>query len=119
MAHPLRALLRPGAEFPPNPEQVKAIEGLKKLMLEQHLLAVSDEAAAIAAASAWLPGRPPEGRPYEVGADTSGIAIGGVTGQCSEVNGKLKVLCFFSGHLSASQQHWHQLEQEFLGVAKR
>ena len=79
MAHPLRTLLRPGAVFPPNPKQVQAIEGLKKLMLEQHLLAVPDEAAAIVAASAWLTGRPPQGRPHEFGADTSGIAIGGVT----------------------------------------
>ena len=81
--------------FPPNPEQIEAIAGLKKLMLEQHFLAVPDEAAAIAAASAWLSVRPPEGRPYEVGADTSGIAIGGVTGQCAESNGKLKVLAYF------------------------
>ena len=66
---------------------MEAIEGLKRLMLEQHQLAVPDEAAAIAASSAWLAGEPPQGRPYEVGEDTSGIATGGVTGQFSEANG--------------------------------
>ena len=82
-------------------------------MLEQHFLAVPDQAAAIAAGSAWLFGRPPEGRPYEVGADTSGIAIGGVTGQCSEVNGELRVLAYFSSHLHVCQQHRHPFEQDF------
>ena len=82
VAEPLRALLKPGATFPPNDNQLKAIEGLKELVLEHHKLCVPDEAAAIKAANAWLSGAPPAGRPYETGADTSGYAIGGVCGQC-------------------------------------
>ena len=104
MAHPLRPLLKPGAAFPPNEEQLQAIEGLKSLILEAHLLAVPDEAAAIAAANAWIGGHPATGRPYELGADTSGYAIGGVTGQCCKDNGRLAILLYFSAHLSASQQ---------------
>jgi len=69
-AAPLRALLRPGATFPPNEEQLKAIERLKELIVEFHVLAVPDEAAAIAAANAWLAGEPATGHPYEIGADT-------------------------------------------------
>ena len=42
IAHPPRALLRPGAAFPPNNEQLEAIEGLKELMLQMHVLAVPD-----------------------------------------------------------------------------
>ena len=84
-------------------------------MLEMHLLAVLDEAAAIAAARAWFSGRPPEGRPYEVGADTSGIAIGGVTGQCTAVNWKLGIWGYYSAHLTDCQMHWHPFEQEFWG----
>ena len=60
VAHPLRPLLKPGAQFPPNEEQRQAIERLKELMIEQHLLTVPDEAAAIAAAAAWNAGMPPE-----------------------------------------------------------
>ena len=52
VADPLRVFLKPGASFPPNAEQVKAIEGLKELVVEQHLLYVPDEAAAIEAANA-------------------------------------------------------------------
>ena len=80
------------------------------------MLAVPDEAAAIAAANAWLSGGPPTGRPYEIGADTSGYAIGGVTGQCSASNGKLRVLLYYSAHLSACQQNWHPFEKEFWGL---
>ena len=76
VASPLRPLLRPNALFPPNEEQLKAIEGLKELLLETHTLAVPDEAGAIAAANAWLSGQAATGRPYEIGADTSGYAIG-------------------------------------------
>ena len=35
-----------------------------------------DEAAAMEGANAWLTGSLPAGRPYEVGADTSGYVIG-------------------------------------------
>jgi hypothetical protein len=38
------------------------------------------EAAAIAAASAWLNDQPLAGRPYEMGGDNSGYSIGGLTG---------------------------------------
>ena len=72
--HPLRELLRPGVEFPPNDLQRKAIDKLKTLVLETHRLAVPDERAAIEAASAWLAGEPPRdldplgrGRPAEQG----------------------------------------------------
>ena len=78
---PLRALLKKDAVFPPNEEQLQAIEDMKKLVVEDHLLAVPDEQAAIAAARAWMAGEPPAGMPYEAGADTSKIAMGGVLGQ--------------------------------------
>jgi len=112
----LRALLKPGAVFPPNPEQLKAIEQLKQLILDDHVLAVPDEMDAILAANRWLGGQPPAGRPYEMSADTSGYAIGGIMGQCAEPGGKLKVLGYFSAHLSPSQQQWHPFEQEFFGL---
>ena len=85
---PLRSLLKPGAEFPPNAEQLRAIEEMKTLVCEAHVLAVPDEEAAIRAAAAWLAGEPPVGRPYEAGADTSKIAMGGVMGQCAADGGK-------------------------------
>ena len=59
------------------------------------------------------PGRPPEGRPYELGADTSKIAMGGVMGQCDKANGRLKVLLYWSAPLSVAQSQWHPFEQEF------
>eukprot|EP00969_Alexandrium_andersonii_P313286 13841565-Alexandrium_andersonii.AAC.1 len=80
VAAPLRALLKPGAEFPPTQEQRAAIDALKELLVESHKLAVPDEEAAIRAAAAWQSGLPPDGRPYEAGADTSNIAMGGVVG---------------------------------------
>ena len=81
-----------------------------------HRLCVPDEAAAIEAANAWLSGAPPAGRPYEIGADTSGYAIGGVCGQCDKENGKLLPLLYASMHLAPHQQHWHSYEQEFWGL---
>ena len=81
-----------------------------------HLLCVPDEQAAITAANAWLHGQPPAGRPYEVGADTSGYAIGGVVGQCSEDNGKLLPLMYISAHLAAHQCHMHSSFQELWGL---
>eukprot|EP00973_Karenia_brevis_P068582 9539081-Karenia_brevis.AAC.1 len=60
--------------------------------MEHHRLRVPDEAAAIEAANAWLTGAPPAGRPYEIRADTSGYAIGGVCGQSDKHNGKLLAL---------------------------
>ena len=65
--HPLRALLKTDAVFPPNAEQLAAIEAMKKLVAEDHLLAVPDEQAAIIAARAWNCGDPPAGIPYEAG----------------------------------------------------
>jgi len=113
---PLRPLLKPGAVFPMTEEQSRAIENVKALLLEDHVLAVPDEAAAILAANAWLSGDPPEGRPFEMGADTSGYAIGGVTGQCVSDEGDLRVLLYFSAHLSLCQQQWHPYEQELWGL---
>ena len=88
---------------------------LKDLIQEAHMLAVPDEAAAIAAANAWLGGHPATGRPYELGADTSGYAIGGVTWQCQSSDGKLLALLYVSAHLVPRQQNWHPFEQEFWG----
>ena len=51
-----------------------------------------------------------------MGADTSGYAIGGVVGQCIEKEGKMRILMYFSAHLSACQQNWHPFEQEFWGL---
>ena len=72
VASPLRELLRPTARFPPNEAQLKAIEEIKKLVLEDHVLAVPDEFAAITAANRWLQDEAPGGRTYEMAADTSG-----------------------------------------------
>ena len=116
IADPIRPLLKPGAKFPPNEAQIQALEDIKALVIEQHRLAVPDEAAAIEAAHAWLSGAPPAGRPYEIGADTSGYAIGGVVGQCAEANGKLRVLLYVTAHLADHQQHWHSFEQELWGL---
>ena len=66
VADPLRDFLRPMARFPPNEIQLKAIEEIKKLVLEDHVLAVPDELAAITAANRWLQGEAPGGRPYEM-----------------------------------------------------
>ena len=107
IAEPLRALLRPTAVFPPNEKQLEAIDKLKELIVERHQLCVPDEAAAIEASRAWLSGLPPAGRPYESLADTSGYAIGGITGQCDAANGKLLVLLYVSAHLADDQMHWH------------
>ena len=79
------------------------------------MLALPDEAAAIAAANALLAGERATGRPDEVGVDTSRYAIGGATGQCAAANEKLVILHYFSAHLSWSQQNWHPFEQEFGG----
>ena len=56
------------------------MEEIKKLVLDDHLLAVPDEFAAITAANSWLQGEAPIGRPYGMAADTSGYAIGGIIG---------------------------------------
>ena len=45
---------KPGAKFPPDAEQLKAVEEIKTLVLDDHLLAVPDEFAAITAANTWL-----------------------------------------------------------------
>ena len=87
IASPLRPLLKPGALFPPSQEQRQAIDGIKDLILEDHVLAVPDEFAAITAANRWLSKAAPEGRPFELAADTSGYAIGAVMGQATKDNG--------------------------------
>ena len=96
-----------------NAEQLAAVEGLKKLCIDAHELAVPDEAAAVEAAAAFVSGEAPRGRPYEMGADTSKIAMGGVLGQCAEDNGKLRILMYWSAPLSLIQSHWHPFKQEF------
>ena len=116
VAHPLRALLKQGAEWPMNDEQKAAVQSLKDLILDAHVLAVPDEAAAILAANSWQTGSVPEGRPYEGGADTSGLATGGVFGQACPKTGKLLVLMYYSGPRSPSQQKWHPFAQEFYGL---
>ena len=75
------------------------------MAVEEHRLCVPDEADAITAANAWLAGRPPAGRHYKCGADTSGYAIGEVFGQCDAKTGKLR-----------PQQHWHSYGQELHGL---
>ena len=85
---PLRPLLKADAVFPPSPEQEKAIADMKELVKESHLLAVPDEQSPIAAARAWMAGEPPTGCPYEAGADTSKIAMGGRLGQAETPGGK-------------------------------
>ena len=113
---PLRALLKKDAVFPPNAKQMEAIEEMKKLIVEDHLLAVPDEQAAIAAARAWMAGEPPTGCPYEAGADTSKIAMGGILGQAEHPGGKLRILMYWNGVLSPAQSQWHPFEQEFYGL---
>ena len=63
-----------------------------------------------------MSGAPPAGRPYETGADTSGYAIGGITGQCDKDNGKLLVLLYTTAHLAPHQRHWHSYQQELWGL---
>ena len=79
---PLRVLLKQGAPFPPTKEQHEDLEKLKKPFLSTGVLGVLDEKAAFISANNWLSGNPlsKEGRPFEVGADTSKIAWGGVLG---------------------------------------
>ena len=114
--HPLRALLKADAVFPPNEEQKKAIQNLKDLLRSDTVLGVADEEAAMLAYHAWSRGDPPAGRPFEIGADTSKIAMGGVLGTVLCNNGKLKPLFFWNGSLSPAQSQWHPYEQEFFGL---
>ena len=51
IADPLRTLLKPDAKFPMTKLQEKAVDDLKDLVEEDHVLAVPDEAAAIEAAA--------------------------------------------------------------------
>ena len=115
MAAPLRPLLKPDAVWPMTAEQRKAVDQMKELLVESHILAVPDEAAAIEAASAWLAGLPPAGRAYELGADGCGYAIGGVFGQ-SDLKGVLMILMYYSAHLSDTQQKYHPFRQEFYAL---
>ena len=91
------------------------VEEIKKLVLDDHVLAVPDEFAAITAANCWLQGEATGGRPYEMAADTSGYAIGGIICQCTK-DGKLRVLGYYSAHLSPCQQRYQLFEQELLGL---
>lgn len=106
-------LLKPAASFPPNAGQLAATEAIKEWLIAGRLLTIPDEASALTASTAWLAGA---GRPYEMGADTSGNVIGAVAGQCNKDNGKLRVLLYFSAHLSQCQQNWHPFEQAFGGL---
>ena len=111
-------MLKPGAVWPPNDEQQAAIQALKDVLVESHVLQVPDEAAAIEAATAWLAGLPPAGRAYEVGADGCGYAIGGVFGQANPGTKVLGVLMYFSAHLSSAQQKWHPYRRSFVHSAR-
>ena len=79
------------------------------------MLYVPDEAAAIEAARAWIAGLPPAGRPYEMGVDTSKIAMGGAVGQAEKETGKLLILMYWNGTLSVAQSQMHPFEQELWG----
>ena len=72
-----------GALFPQRKEQHDDLKKLKKAFVCNKVLRIADERAAIIAANNWLSGNLPikEGRPFEVRADTSKIAWGGVLGQ--------------------------------------
>ena len=109
--HPLRALLKADAVFPPNEEQQNAIKEMKKLVVEEHTLAVPDEQAAILAARAWMNGDPPAGLPFEAGVDTSKIAMGGVLGQAEKPGGKLTILMYWNAPLSVAQSQWPPFPQ--------
>ena len=113
---PLRPLLGKDPVFPMNESQLAAIEKMKTLILESHVLAVPDERAAIAAAHAWQNKLPAAGHPYEGVADTSKIAAGGAFGQAREKGGKLRFLLYWSGPLTAAQSQWHPFEQELYGL---
>ena len=76
---------------------------MKQLVVADHQLAVPNERAAIEAAQAWMNGDPPRGCPFEAGADTSKIAMGGVLGQAAEPGGKLRVLMYWKAPLSPAQ----------------
>ena len=116
VAEPLRPLLKPGASFPPNEPQLKALDALKDLAMETHRLAVPDERAAIEAARAWMAKKPAAGHPYEGGADTSKIAVGGALGQARQRAERLHFLMYWSGALTASQSQWHPFQQELYGL---
>ena len=77
-----------------------------------------DEAAAIAAANAWMSGLEPAGRPYEGGADSCGYALGGIFGQACPMTNALKPLMYFNEPLSLAQQRWTPYEQEFYGLLR-
>ena len=113
---PLRPLLKADAVFPPNQAQLDAIEMMKKLVVEDHMLAVPDERSASAAARAWMNGDVPIGCPCEAGADTSKIAMGGVLGQASEPGGIFHILMYWSAPLSPAQSQWHIFQQDCCGI---
>ena len=76
VTHPLRPLLKPGARFLPNEEQLKAVQELKDLVCEFHKLCVPDEAAAIEAANAWLTGSRLQGAHMSLGLIFRGMQLG-------------------------------------------
>jgi len=114
--YPLKTALKEDSPYPLTAEQEKAIADLKELVKNLQILYVPDEAAAIAAARAWIAGLPPDGRPYEGGVDTSKIAMGGAEGQCTEKEGKLLIILYWNGTLSPAQSQWHASEQECWGL---
>ena len=77
-----------------------------------------DEAAAIAAAHAWLTGQEPTGSLYEGGADSCGYALGGIFGQACPLTRALRPLMYFNEPLSMTQQRWTPYELEFYGLLR-
>ena len=69
---PLRALLKPGAPFPPTKEQHDCLEALKLLFVSEAVLGVADERAALIAANNWSCGNPP---PRKVGHSKLGLIL--------------------------------------------
>ena len=92
--HPLKCLRQKDAVFPLGPPQLAAIEGMKTLILEDHILTVPNERAAIIAAHAWQDKLPADGHPYEGVADKSKIAAGGAFGQTRAKGGKIHFLLY-------------------------
>ena len=79
---------------------------MKDLVVKNHVPAVPDERSAIEAPQAWMNGDPPRGCPFEAGADTSKIAMGGVLGQAAEPGAKLRILMYWNAPLSPAQSLW-------------
>lgn len=66
--------LHPDARAQSMPKNPEAMKAANDLLVEDHLLAMPDEAAAIKAAHAWLADELPDGWPmsFRMGPDMSG-----------------------------------------------